>query len=152
MEPRVNAIGACGAAPPDTGERHRDLAQWDFQARWTLPENTAPRPINAWAETVATSDKFRAAFARRRCIVPADVFYEWRSLKGGKQPYAIARQDGRPMAFADIWAAYYDLAGTLTRTFAIIISTDAGPDMAEMHDRIPVILEIGGLAGVAGRG
>ena len=58
---------------PDTGERHRDLARWDFQAHWTLPENTAPRPINAWAATVATSGKFRAAFARRRCIVPADA-------------------------------------------------------------------------------
>ncbi len=125
---------------PETGERHLDLLTWGFQAHWVLPENTAPRPINARAETVSTSGKFRDAFARRRCIVPADAFYEWMVIEGGKQPYAIARQDGQPMAFAGIWAAYYDVADTVTRTFAII-TTNAGTDVAALHNRMPVILE-----------
>ncbi len=125
---------------PETGERHLDLLTWGFLAQWTPAINTTSPPINARAETVATSGMFREAFARRRCIVPADVFYEWRVVKGSKQPYAIARQDGRPMAFAGIWAAHYDLAGTVRRTFAII-TTAAGPDVAKLHSRMPVILE-----------
>ena len=79
----------------------------------------AKRPINARAETVATSGMFKSAFARRRCIVPADAFYEWKPVEGGKQPYAIARQDGQPMAFAGLWEGFKWPDGTETRTLTI---------------------------------
>jgi SOS response associated peptidase (SRAP) len=65
----------------------------------------ARKPINARAETVASSGMFRGAFAQRRCLVPAAVFYEWRAMAGGKQPYAITRADGQPLAFAGLMRA-----------------------------------------------
>jgi putative SOS response-associated peptidase YedK len=91
-------------------------------------------------ETVGASGMFKAAFAKRRCVVPADVFYEWKVSEGGKQPYAIARQDGQPMAFAGLWEGFRWPDGTVTRTFTII-TTDANQMIAELHDRMPVILE-----------
>jgi putative SOS response-associated peptidase YedK len=77
----------------------------------------ARRPINARTETVQTSGMFKSAFAKRRCIVPADAFYEWRPVIGGKQPYAIARHDGQPMAFAGLWEGFRWLDGAVEHTW-----------------------------------
>ena len=71
---------------PETGERHLDLLKWGLLLYFTKDPVHAKRPINARAETVATSGMFKSAFARRRCIVPADAFYEWKPVEGGKQP------------------------------------------------------------------
>jgi putative SOS response-associated peptidase YedK len=76
---------------PETGERHLDLLKWGLLPYFTKDPARARRPINARAETVQTSGMFRSAFAKRRCLVPADAFYEWKVVEGGKQPYAIAR-------------------------------------------------------------
>ena len=70
---------------------------------FTKDLKTARRPLNARAETVATSSMFRGALASLRCLVPAGAFYEWKSVADGKQPCAIARTDGAPLAFA-IWS------------------------------------------------
>src|SRR5262245_31093308 len=75
---------------PQTGERHLDLLKWRLLPFWTKDPTKAQRPINARAETVATSGLFRRAFESRRCIVPGDLFYEWKMVDGGKQPYANA--------------------------------------------------------------
>lgn len=83
---------------------------------------------------------FRSAFGKPRCLVPADAFYEWRVIEGGKQPYAIARQDEEAMAFAGLWEGFKWPDGTVLRTFTIV-TTDANAMMAELHDRMPVILE-----------
>jgi putative SOS response-associated peptidase YedK len=125
---------------PEAGERHLDLLQWGLLPYFTKDPVHARRPINARAETVATSGMFRRAFELRRGIVPADAFYEWRVVEGGKQPYAISRQDGQPMAFAGLWEGFRWPDGTVTRSFTII-TTNASPDVAELHDRMPVILE-----------
>ena len=82
---------------PETSERHLDVLNWGFLPYWTKGDpKKARRPINAKAETVATSGMFRDAFARRRALIPAAAFYEWRTIEGekAKQPFAIARQDG----------------------------------------------------------
>jgi len=84
---------------PQTSERHLDLLKWGILPYFTKDPAHARRPINARAETVMTSGMFNA---KRRCIVPADAFYEWKPVQDGKQPYAIARQDGQPMAFAGL--------------------------------------------------
>ena len=84
------------------GERHLDLLRWALVPHFTTDLKAAKRPINARSETAATSSMFREALAQRRCLVPADAFYEWRAMPDGKQPYAIARQDGAPLAFARI--------------------------------------------------
>lgn len=125
---------------PETGERHLDALTWGF-----IPANTkilkeARRPINARAETVATSGMFRHAFAKRRCIVPAAAFYEWQAGPSGKTPYAIARGDGDPLAFAGIWEGWRSPDGNILRTFAIVTTT-ANAQMSVLHERMPVILE-----------
>jgi putative SOS response-associated peptidase YedK len=92
------------------------------------------------AETAASSGMFRDALARRRCLVPADAFYEWRVMPDGKQPFAIARRDGAPMAFAGLWEGWRSPDGSTMRTFAIL-TTAANATMWVLHDRIPVVLE-----------
>ena len=127
---------------PEMGERHLSLLKWGLLPHWTKEPTTAHRPINARAETLAASGMFREAFAQRRCLVPANAFYEWKATEGGKQPYAIARQDRQPMAFAGLWEGFRWPSGEVTRTFTIV-TTDANADVAEVHNRMPVILEAG---------
>jgi hypothetical protein len=88
---------------PETGERHLDLLKWGLLPYFTKEPVHAKRPINARAETVATSGMFRPAFAKRRCVVRANAFSEWKAIEGGTQPFAIARQDRQLMAFAELW-------------------------------------------------
>ncbi len=109
--------------------------QWGLLPYWTKEPVKAQRPVNARAETVATSGIFRRAFEQRRAIVPADAFYEWKVVASGKQPYAIDRQDEQPMAFAGLWEGFRWPDGIVTRSFAII-TADASPDVAELHDRM----------------
>jgi putative SOS response-associated peptidase YedK len=125
---------------PETGERHLDLLKWGLLPSWTKDPAKAQRPINCRSETVATSGLFRGALKTRRCIVPADAFYEWQAMEAGKQPYAIARQDGQPMALAGLWEGFRWPDGEIARTF-IIATTNANADVAAVHNRMPVILE-----------
>ena len=125
---------------PHTGERRLDALRWGFVPSVTKDLKTARRPINVRSETAATSGMFRGALAVRRCLVPADAFYEWRAMPNGKQPYAIARADGAPLAFAGLWESWRDPAGNVLRTFTIA-TTAANNDIAPLHHRMPVILE-----------
>lgn len=125
---------------PDTHERHLDALTWGFVPAFAKSLKDARKPINARAETVASSGMFRAAFAKRRCIVPASAFYEWRADPGGKAPFAIARADGEPMAFAGLWEGWRSPEGDILRTFAIL-TTGANGQMSALHERMPVILE-----------
>jgi putative SOS response-associated peptidase YedK len=112
--------------------------RWGLIPYWAKDKSIGPRCINAMAETVASKPAFREAFQRRRCIVPADFFYEWQKTPNGKQPYAIGLADGRPMAFAGLWERW-NPAGTSLQTFAIL----TGPPnalCAPIHNRMPVIL------------
>lgn len=125
---------------PDSGERHLDALTWGFVPAFTKILKEARRPVNARSETVATSGMFRSAFARRRCIVPAPAFYEWQAGPSGKTPYAIARADSDPMAFAGIWEGWRSPDGDILRTFAIL-TTPANAQMSVLHERMPVILQ-----------
>ena len=91
---------------PETGERRLDLLTWGLVPGFTKDLKAARKPINARSETVATSGMFRQALPKRRAIVPADLFYEWRPQADGKQPFAIARVDGQPLAFAGLWEGW----------------------------------------------
>ena len=82
----------------------------------------------------------RGAFACCRCIVPADLFYEWKAEPGGKQPFAIGREDGFPLTFDGLWEGWNGAGGTILQTYAII-TTAANDDMAHLHRRIPLIVE-----------
>jgi putative SOS response-associated peptidase YedK len=125
---------------PETGARHLDLLKWGLLPYWTKEPTRAQRPINARSETAPKSGMFRCALERRRCLVPADAFYEWKVVEGGKQPYAIARQDGQPIAFVGLWESFRWPDQTVTRSFTILTTTP-NAEMAELHDRMPVILE-----------
>ena len=125
---------------PKTGERHLDLLKWGLLPSWTKEPAQARRSINARSETVATSGLFRDAFKSRRGIVPADLFFEWKAEAAAKQPFAIAREDGQPLALAAVWEGLRWPDGEITRTFAILTTT-ANADIAALHERTPVILE-----------
>jgi putative SOS response-associated peptidase YedK len=125
---------------PPSGERHLDLLRWGLVANWTKELKAARQPINARSEGAATAPMFRDALARRRCIVPADAFYEWQAAEGGKVPHAVARADGQPMAMAGLWEGWRGPEGEVLRTFTIL-TTAANAVLAPLHDRMPVILE-----------
>jgi putative SOS response-associated peptidase YedK len=139
MAPTQNAMVV--RRHPDTGERRLDLLRWGLVPHFTKDLKSARKPINARSETAAASSMFRSALASRRCLVPADAFYEWRTMADGKQPYAIARWDGAPLAFAGIWESWRTPPDeTVVRTFAIL-TTGANGTMQQLHERMPVILE-----------
>lgn len=125
------------------GQRSLDLLTWGLVPHWATDLRAERKPINARAETVTSSPMFRSAFQARRCLVPADAFYEWRQSTAceAKQPFAIARQDGLALAFAGVWEGWR-APGELKviRSFAIL-TTAANKDMAPIHDRMPVLLE-----------
>ena len=125
---------------PASGERHLDLLRWGLVPHFTTDLKAARKPINARSETAAGSSMFRDALASRRCLVPADAFYEWRALANGKQPYAIARRDGAPLAFAGLWEGWRSPQGEVLRSY-VILTTAANVTMSSLHHRMPVILE-----------
>ncbi len=103
-----------------------------------LDENPA-RMINARSESVDRRPAFRDAFRRRRCLVPADGFYEWKKTNGVRQPYHFALTDGGLFAFAGLWERWKDEEGERKDSFTIL-TTDSNRTVAEVHDRMPVIL------------
>ena len=125
---------------PGTGERRLDALRWGLVPHFTKDLKACRRPINARAETMASMSMFRGALAARRRLVPAAAFYEWKAMPSGKQPYAIARADGAPLAFAGLWEDWRNSAGEGLRTFTIA-TTAASADLSRLHHRVPVILE-----------
>ena len=112
--------------------------QWGLRPSWATQAKTAP--INARADTVAAKPFFRSAFRRRRCLVPADGWYEWRALPDGKQPHFIHRRDGEPVFFAGIWEPP---AGDGALPTVALLTTDAAPELRDLHVRQPVVLAEG---------
>jgi putative SOS response-associated peptidase YedK len=114
--------------------------RWGLVPHWEKSPAGAARRINARAETIATAPAFRDSFVRKRCIVPADAFYEWQRRSGVRQPYAVRRSDGEPLALAGLWASWRaSEQSEWLRTFAIITTRSNGT-IAPIHDRMPVIL------------
>jgi putative SOS response-associated peptidase YedK len=133
----------------DGGVRRVTTRHWGLVPFWAKEAKVGNRMINARAETVATSGAFKRAFAKRRCLVPADGFYEWQRVPGrkNKQPYFIHRPDGEPFAFAGLWEVWRpkddegaDEEGAEPLRSTTIITTSANEEMARIHDRMPVIL------------
>jgi putative SOS response-associated peptidase YedK len=120
------------------GRRQLGSMKWGLVPHWA--KDTRSIQINARAETVSTKGMFRDSFARRRCLIPADGFYEWEPPERGRTPHWVYRADGHPMVFAGIWASRHDdETDTWQRTCSIITTTAAGA-MANIHDRMPVAL------------
>jgi len=125
---------------PDTGGAVLGSLRWGLVPSWAKDEKIAWRLINARAETVATTNAFRAAYRQRRCLVPADGFFEWKRLgPKEKQPYAVGMEDLEPFTMAGLWENWKAPDGEWLRTFAIV-TTENNELLADLHDRMPVIV------------
>lgn len=122
------------------GTRELVALRWGFVPAWARDPSEGPRPINARAETAARSRLFRDALRRRRCLIPADAFYEWAGqAHGRRQPWAVRRRDGAVMAFAGMWACWIGPDGEVLESCAIL-TTEANTLLRPIHERMPVIL------------
>lgn len=146
--------GRAGAPAADGGRgagasRELRVVRWGLVPSWAKDRSAGSRMINARAETVATKPAFRRAFARRRCLLPADGYYEWQqpgSAGGAKQPYFISRADGGPLAFAGLYELWRDrsLPAGDERSWlwtATIITASAPDELGQIHDRMPMIIQ-----------
>ena len=128
----------------DDGSAERELAsvRWGLIPAWAKDPAIGNRMVNARAEGVSDKPSFRAAFRSRRCIVPASGFYEWqRQGRGPKQPHLIRRKDGEPLGLAGLWERWHDRASSEAVETCTIITCAPNELMAELHDRMPVILD-----------
>jgi putative SOS response-associated peptidase YedK len=148
-EPLVDDLGPrYNVAPTDEAlvvvqrEERRGLTayRWGLIPHWATEARSGSKMFNARAETLTTSPVFRESFKRKRCLVPVDGFYEWKREGSLRQPYRITRADGRPLALAGLWTGWRDPATeTVRRTFTIVTSAP-NRAMADVHDRMPVIV------------
>ncbi len=120
--------------------RRLDMLRWGLVPFWSKdPVGGAPL-INARAETAATKPAFRAAYRHRRCLIPADGFYEWKRESGKKQPYFISMSDDKVFAFAGLWEHWENPEGSVIES-CTILTTSANELVQSIHDRMPVILD-----------
>lgn len=123
----------------DGGEQEEVQLRWGLIPSWAKDEKIGYRTINARAETVAEKPSFRSAFKRRRCLIAADGYYEWKKLKGEKQPYRITLDPEQPFSFAGLWERWDK--GKEPVESCTIITTDANELTTKIHNRMPVILD-----------
>lgn len=128
----------------ETGERLVDQFHWGLVPIWAKDLKVGNRMINARAETIAEKNAYKRPFAKRRCIIPADGFYEWTKVPGHKkkQPWFIHRPDDEPIAFAGLWDIWRgpDRKGPEEVRSCTIITGSPNEKMANIHDRMPVML------------
>jgi putative SOS response-associated peptidase YedK len=147
--PTPNFAASWNVAPTDplpvvrydarAGERSLEVMRWGLVPYWAKDVKIGYSTFNAKAEGIDTRPAFREAFARRRCLVPLDGFYEWKKLGRERQPYAVARADRRLMAMAGLWESWRSPQGERLRSFTIV-TTAPNELLAPLHDRMPVIL------------
>jgi putative SOS response-associated peptidase YedK len=143
LEPHYNIAPSqrIAAVRFDPGKPGREvvLLKWGLVPSWAKDLTIGSRLINARSETVADKPVFRSAFRRRRCLIPADGFYEWKKLEGGKRPYFLSMANARVFAFAGLWEHRSDPNGESIES-CCILTTDANELVTPIHDRMPVIL------------
>lgn len=125
----------------EDGLRTLTPMNWGLVPRWAKDRSIGSRLINARGETVAEKPAFRTAFRERRCLVPADGFYEWRSTDAGKQPYFIHRADHSLLVMAGLWETWRDPNGRESLQTFTILTTHANRFLAPLHDRMPVFID-----------
>lgn len=123
----------------EAGTRGLSMLRWGLVPFWAKDPKIGARMINARAETVSEKPAFRAAYKQRRCVVPADGYYEWHTEAGVKTPWYIVREDGGPMGFAGLWERWGDGDDAL-ETFTILTTASAGR-IGRLHDRMPVVVD-----------
>jgi putative SOS response-associated peptidase YedK len=145
LEPRYNIAPSQEVAAVRTdepgGARRLVALRWGLVPHWARDAAIGARMINARAETVAEKPSFRDAFKKRRCLVPADAFYEWRTEDGKKQPFRIGMQGGGVFAMAGLWE-HWAGEGSEVIESVTIITTEANEKLRPIHPRMPVILNV----------
>ncbi len=124
----------------DAGGRELALLRWGLVPHWAKTIDDRYRMINARAETIASRPAFRAPFRSRRCLVPADGYFEWKAGPQRKQPYFIHRSDGFPLFLAALWDRWDKGKDGPLESFCIV-TTSASDHLATVHDRMPVVIE-----------
>jgi len=122
------------------GGRRFGLARWGFWPAFVRDTSKFAMIINARAEGIGDKPSFRAAIRRRRCLIPADGFYEWRKAGRARHPFLMRRPDRGPLAFGGIWETWHSADGSEMDT-AAIITCEANGTLAALHDRMPVIVQ-----------
>ncbi len=143
LEPRYN-LAPTQSAPivrlGEDGRRHLASLRWGLIPSWAKEAAIGSKLINARSETLAEKPSFRGPLKSRRCLVPADGFYEWLKTDAGKQPYRIALADGGVFAFAGLWDRWALPGQDAVESFTII-TTAANELLSPIHDRMPVMLD-----------
>lgn len=121
------------------GERHFALVRWGLLPSWVKDPKNFALLINARGESVCDKPAYRNAMKRRRCLIPADGFYEWKPAGGRKQPYYVRAKSGEPFALAGLWETWIGPNGEEVDT-AAIVTTRANRLLGAIHDRMPVIV------------
>jgi putative SOS response-associated peptidase YedK len=118
------------------------LLRWGLVPSWAQDPKIGDRLINARAEAIAEKPAYRRAFERRRCLIPADGFYEWQPVadRRRKQPMFVHRRDGEPMAFAGLWEVWREHEDDDWLRTCVIVTTEANDLLMPIHDRMPVVL------------
>ena len=120
-------------------ERHFSLARWGLIPYWAKDASIGYKLINARSETVASKPAFREAFKSRRCLIPADGFYEWKRAERVKRPFHFGMSDDSLFAFAGVWDRWKDATGQVVESCSILTTTPNAL-LSDVHDRMPVIL------------
>ena len=120
-------------------ERRFSLARWGLIPYWAKDSSIGNKLINARSETVGSKPAFREAFENRRCLIPADGFYEWKRIVNGKQPFHFGLRDDSLFTFAGLWDQWKDASGQAVESCSILTTTPNAL-LADVHDRMPVIL------------
>lgn len=143
MEPRYNIAPSqpilAVREDHEGGEREMTFLSWGLVPFWADDPKIGNRMINARSETAHEKPSFRAAFKYRRCIIPADGFYEWKKQSGAKQPMLIHKQDDSPFGFAGLWERW-EKDGSAIES-CTILTTEPNELLRSIHNRMPVILE-----------
>lgn len=115
-------------------------ARWGLIPPWTREAKPKVAPINARAETVRTNGMFRGAYRSRRCLIPVDGYFEWKAIRGAKQPYALALRSGQPFCLGGLWETRREADLAVERRTFAVITVAANSLVANIHDRMPLIL------------
>ena len=143
VEPRYNIAPTQAVATVRadlTGRHSLAMLHWGLVPSWAKEKGIGARMINARAETLGEKPSFRSAYRRRRCLVLADGWYEWQRSGALKQPYFISFADREPFGMAGLWESWRDPDGGEPLESCCIVTAQAAPELARVHDRMPVII------------